>query len=75
MPDHAQRLAVEAPEAADDRFVLAELAIAGERCEIGEECTDIVEAMRTLGMARNLSLLPRRELGIEFLQRGVRLAL
>ena len=32
--DHADALAVEAAEAADDRLVVAELAVAGERHEI-----------------------------------------
>ncbi len=30
---------------------------------------DIIEAMRPIGMAGDLRLLPRRELGIEFLER------
>ncbi len=70
MPDHADGLAAEAAEAADDGRVLAELAVAGERNEIGDQAGDVVEAMRPLRMARHLRFLPGRELGIEFLERG-----
>ena len=75
LADHAHRLAAEAAEAADDRLVLAELAVARKRREIGDERADIIEAMRPLRMARHLRLLPRRQLAIELLERLVRLAL
>src|SRR5216683_340724 len=51
--DHAYALAAKAAEAADNRRVLAELAVARERLEIGEQLGDIVEAMRALRMARH----------------------
>ena len=44
--DDADALAAEAAEAADDRLVVAELAVAGERHEIGDQGGDVVEAAR-----------------------------
>ena len=73
--DDADALAAEAAEAADDRRVLAEFAIAGERDEIGDEPGDVVEAMRPLRMAGDLGLLPGCQLGVEFLERLRRLDL
>ena len=49
--------------------VLAELAVAGQRHEIGDQRGDVIEAMRPLRMARDLRLLPRRQFAIEFLER------
>ena len=69
LADDADALAAEAAEAADDRLVVAELAVAGERHEVGDQRADIVEAVRPLGMAGDLGLLPGRELGIEVLER------
>ena len=69
MADDADALAAEAAEAADDGLVVAEFAVAGERHEIVDQARDVVEAMRPLRMARHLRLLPRRELGIELLER------
>ena len=42
--------------------VLGEIAVAGERHEILDQRGDIVEAMRPVGMARDLRLLPGRQL-------------
>ena len=75
MADDADALAAEAAEAADDRVVVAELAVAGQGHEVGDQGADIVEAMGPLGMAGDLRLLPRRELGIEVLERLRRLGL
>ena len=75
MAEHADALAAEAPEAADDGRVVAELAVAGERHEIGDQAFDVVEAMRPLRVAGDLRLLPGGEVGIEFLQRRRRLGL
>ncbi len=69
MADDADALAAEAAEAADDRRVLAELAVAGERCEFGDQAGDGIEAMRALRMPGDLRLLPRREPRIELLER------
>src|SRR6185503_11516947 len=67
--DDADALAGKAPEAADDRLVLAVLAVAGERGEIGDQRRDVIEAMRPLRMPRHLRLLPRRQRAVEFLER------
>ena len=45
---HADRLAAEAAEAADDGLVLAELAVAGERRELGDQPGAVVDEMRPL---------------------------
>src|SRR5262245_20350261 len=73
--DDADALAAEAAEAADDRLVVAELAVAGERYEVGDQRAYVVEAARPVGVARDLRLLPGREAGIEVLERlgGLRL--
>src|SRR5262249_3711695 len=68
VPDDADALAAEAAEAGDDRRVVTGLAVAPERDEIPDPRRDIVETMRPLGMAGNLGLLPRRELGVEILE-------
>ena len=71
--DHADALAAEAAEAADNRFIFAELAVARERHEILDQCADEIETMRPLRMARHLRLLPRRHRGVEIPQRLHRL--
>ena len=75
MADDADRLAAEAAEAADNGRVLAVLAVAGERHEVGDQRRDIVEAMRPQRMPRHLRLLPRRQRGIELLEGDRGLAL
>ena len=69
LADDADALTAEAAEAADDGGVVAEAAVAGERDEIADELTDIVEAVRPLRMPRHLRLLPRRQARIELLER------
>src|SRR6185295_9869397 len=73
LADDADALAAEAPEAADDRIVFAELAVAGERREVGDELRNVVEAMRARRPARDLRLLPGGEIVVEFFQRLRRL--
>src|SRR5262249_43935413 len=68
MPDDADALAAKAAEAAHDCDVVAELAIAGARNEIGVEGANTVKAMGTLRMASDLGLLPRREFGVEIFE-------
>ncbi len=68
LADHRHRLAAKAGEAADDRRVLAVLAVAGERREVGEQRLRIVEAMRPVGMARNLNFLPWSQGLVDFAQ-------
>src|SRR5207244_8684666 len=72
---HADGLALEAAEAADQRLVLAELAVAGKRREFRYQRVDEIGKMRPLRMPRNKSLLPGREVGIELGQRLRRLLL
>ena len=61
----ADRAPAEAPEAADDRLVLAEHAVSGQRREVGDERFRVVGEMRALRVARDLRLLPRREGRVE----------
>src|SRR6185312_2591454 len=60
--------AAEPTEAADDRRIVAELAIARERNEIRDQSGNVIEAVRALRMTRHLSFLPWREICIQFLQ-------
>ena len=73
MPDDHGRAALEASDAADDRLVLGEEAVAGERGEILNEPVDVVAEMRPLGVAGDLRLLPGGQLGIGLLQSFARL--
>ena len=75
MADDHRRAALEAPDAADDRLVLAEIAVAGERREILYEPVDVVAEMRPLRVPRDLRLLPGGELGIGLFQSVARLGL
>jgi hypothetical protein len=68
VPDQHHRPAAKAGEAALDCPVVAESPVAGERCVLGEERSDIVGKMRPLGMACDLGLLPWGELGIGLAQ-------
>ena len=64
--------AAEAAEPGDDRRVLGEFPVAGERREIlDQELAGIVDEMRPVGMAGDLRLLPGRQLGVDV---GERLA-
>ena len=62
-------------DAADDRLVLAEIAVAGERREILDQPVDVVPEMRPLRMPGDLRLLPGGQLGIGLFQRVARLGL
>ena len=62
--DDHDRAAAEAAEPADDGLVLGEVAVAGERREVLDQRADVVEAVRALGMARHLRLLPGRQLAV-----------
>src|SRR6185437_2689937 len=69
LAEHADRLALESAQAADDRLVLAEITVAGERRELGDEPLEIVAEPRAPLGARDLGLLPGREVGVEVGQR------
>src|SRR5262249_4821892 len=75
MTDDHRRTAIEPPDAADDRLVLAKIAVAGKRREILHEAVDVMAEMRSLGGPRDLRLLPGAELGISLLQSLARLGL
>ena len=68
LADHADALAAKAAEAAHQRRVLAEFAIACERREFGDQRIDEIGEMRALRMARYQRLLPRRQIGVEIVQ-------
>ena len=55
----------EASEAADDRLVIAEFAIARHRAELADKPGNIIDRMRAFWMPRHLRLLPWREAAIE----------
>ena len=63
VPDH-EDLSRNA-EAANDGFVLGEIAVAGERHEVFDQRADEIEATRALRVARDQRLLPWRQLGVE----------
>ena len=73
--DDADRFAAETAEAAEDGVVVAELAVAGESLEIGDQRVDVIDGMRPLRMPRDLRLLPGRQVGVEVFQRLCRLGL
>ena len=62
--EHDDAAAAKPADAADHRRILGEGAVAGERHELVDQPGDVVEAVRPLGMARDLHLLPRRQLRI-----------
>ena len=68
LADHRHRLAAEAGEAADDRLIVAEIAVAGQGREITEQALDVVDAMRPVGMAGDLHLLPGGKCLVEVAQ-------
>ena len=66
---------VDPREPADDRRIVGERAIAGQRQEIVGDAGDIILEMRPLRMPRDLRLLPRRQLRIGVAQQLVGLGL
>jgi hypothetical protein len=62
--DHHDRVAAKARQPALDRAVVAEGPITRERRVVVEQAGDVVREMRPLRLARDLGLLPGRELGI-----------
>ena len=65
--DDHDRFALELRETADNRFVVAETAVAGELDEIREEMVDVVERVRAFRVAGELNPLPRRQLAVNLL--------
>ena len=68
MSDHHNRPAAETRKAAEDGIVIHELAVARQLLEFLEQVFDVVEKVRSLGMARHLRFLPRVEVGIDVLE-------
>src|SRR5208282_718520 len=66
LADDAHRLALEPAEPADDRLVLAEIAVASQRREFRDEAFEIIRAARPFLLPGDLGLLPRRQAGVEF---------
>ena len=75
MPDQHHAPPVDASQTADDRRVVGEGPVAGERQEIVGDAGEIILKMRPFRMPRDLRLLPRRQLGISVAQQLVGLAL
>ena len=73
--EHDDRSIAEFSDAADDRLVLGEIAVACERREILDEAADEFERMRTFRVARDERLLPRRQLVVGVDESGLRLLL
>ena len=67
MPDHARGLPAEARETGHDRRVVGELAVAVNLRPLVEQVGDEVERVRALGVPRHQRLLPRSEVGEDFL--------
>ena len=65
---------VEAGEAAHDRVVVGEVAVAGERGPLGEQVVDVVLAVRPLGVAGDQGLPPGVEAAVEVVEQGRGLA-
>ena len=72
--DHHHGAAVEAGEAAHDRVVVGEVAVAGERGPLAEERVDIVLAVRPFRVPRHQRLPPRVERAVEVVEKRGRLA-
>src|SRR5262249_55715502 len=72
--DDADTVATKAAKAADNRSVVAELAVTGERNKAVDQAGDVVEAVRSLRMPGDLGFLQGCKLGIKLLQcqRGFR---
>ncbi len=65
MSDDRDGLALIVGEAADDRVVVGETAIAVELVEAGEQPLDVVERIRPVWMPRDEDALPGRQVRVE----------
>jgi hypothetical protein len=75
VPDQHHLASAKPAETADDRLVLGEVAVPGERHEILDQAGDIVLEVRPLRMTRDLRLLPGRQPGIGVAQHAFGLGL
>ncbi len=58
LPDDHDGPSLEEGEAADNRGIVGEGAVAVKLAEIRKEALDVIERVRALGMARELNALP-----------------
>ncbi len=75
MPEKHDGTATEPAGTADDCRVLTIVPVAGQRREIGDELFQIVREMRPVLVARDLGLLPGRQLAVDLFERGLGLLL
>jgi hypothetical protein len=69
--DHHHGIAVEKCSAADNRAVVVILTITVEFLEVLADGGDVIERVWPLGVARDLHLLPRREIRVDVTPDGV----
>src|SRR5262249_5664001 len=70
--DRQNTAATEPADAADDGHILGKGPVSGERHEIRQQTRDVVERVRTLGVARHLDVLPRGQTRIGLTQQTAR---
>jgi hypothetical protein len=75
LPDDHAWLAAKASQTADNRQILAENAVARQGREFFDQLADVIDAMRTIDMARDLNLLRGGKLVVERVQLPVDLVL
>src|SRR5690606_677047 len=69
---YRDRLTVEPRQAGNHGIILAKCTVTCQRCKVGEQLADIVEAVRSVRMTRDLDLLPWRQLFVDISQRIAR---
>jgi hypothetical protein len=72
--DYHDGLVVETGEATHDRVVIGEVAVACQRCVFGEQRVDVIFAVRTFRMTRDLAFAPGGQLFVEILEQFLGLA-
>ena len=60
MAKHHACIAIETGHAPHNAQVIGKVSVAMHFDEVGEDIVDVIERVRTLGMARDFSDLPRR---------------
>ena len=61
VPENRHPTTVEGAQTGEHRLVVAEVAVAVELDDVGEERLDVVLGLGSLGVARDLDAVPRRE--------------
>ncbi len=69
MADHHDALAAETAKTADNGAILGKAPVPGQRGEILDQLGNIIGKMRPCRMTRHLRFLPRRQIGIDILER------